>query len=90
MTNQGINLFDDAMMHKLVKEKKDIDPTSVFIGRNHPVLGYGQTGMMLFDGDNDPVFIPDTDDDDDKKEIKVNRNDVVRAQELLLNPAPYC
>lgn len=88
MTNQGINLFDDAMMHKLVEQKKDIDPTSVFIGRNHPNLEYGQTGMLLFDGDNDPVFLPDT-DEEDKEEFKVNREDVVRTQELLINPAPY-
>ena len=45
---------------------------------------------MLFDGDNDPVFIADTDDDEDRKEIKVNRKDVVRCEELLLNPQPYC
>ena len=89
MTNQGINLFDDAMMHKLVEQKKDIDPTSVFIGRKHPDLEYGQTGMLLFDGDNDPVFIPDTDDDEDKREIKVDRKDVVRCEELLLNPSLY-
>ena len=88
MTNQGINLFDDAMMHKLVEQKKDIDPTSVFIGRNHPNLEYGQTGILLFDGDNDPVFLPDT-DEEDKEEFKVNREDVVRTQELLINPAPY-
>jgi len=88
MTNQGINLFDDAMIHKLVEQKKDIDPTSVFIGRNHPNLEYGQTGILLFDGDNDPVFLPDT-DEEDKEEFKVNREDVVRTQELLINPAPY-
>ena len=46
--------------------------------------------MLLFDGDDDPVFLPDTDDDDDKKEIKVKRKDVVRCEELLFNPQPYC
>jgi len=90
MTNQGIDLFDDAMTHKLIEQKKDTNPASIFIGRNHLTLGYGQTGMLLFNGDNDPVFIPDTDEEEDKEEIKVNREDVVRCEELLLNPQPYC
>tara|TARA_A100001201_G_scaffold140982_1_gene135305 strand:- start:6 stop:275 length:270 start_codon:yes stop_codon:yes gene_type:complete len=88
MSNKGRDLFDDAKMHTLVKLKDDIDPTAVFIGRNHSVLGYGQTGILLFDGDNDPTFLPDN-DDDTTEEHKVIRKDVVRTQELLINPAPY-
>ena len=89
MSNTGRDLFDDAKMHTLVKLKDDIDPTAVYIGRKHPVLSYGQTGILLFDGDNDPTFLPDN-DDNPNEEHKVIREDVVRAQELLINPAPYC
>ena len=88
MSNTGRDLFDDAKMHTLVKLKDDIDPTAVFIGRNHPVLGYGQTGMLLFDSGWEAIFLPDN-DDDLNEEHTVDRKDVVRTQELLINPAPY-
>ena len=82
-------LSDDSKFYTLENTRKEINPSAVFIGRKHPNLSYGQTGVLLFDEDNNPLFLPDDDSEDTIKEYKINTNDAVRTNELLINPQPY-
>ena len=81
---QGKDLFNDYQMGSPLDDRA---PYAIFIGRDHPDFSYGQTGLLLIDGNNNYVFIEDDVDDDmswvlDSKKYVVNRKDVVRSEDL--------
>ena len=78
--NTGRDLFDYAKMHTLVKVKDNIDPTAVFVGRDHPELNYGQTGTLFFNDKWNPDFVPDG----DTQGCIVKRSDVCRVGDELI------
>jgi hypothetical protein len=81
---QGKDIFNDYQVGEPIFKDK---PGAVFIGRNNPVFCYGQTGMLLYNGDNNCVFIPDDRDDNmswvlDDSEYIVQREDIRRVEDL--------
>ena len=75
MTKQGKDLFNDYQMGSPL----DISPESVFIGKDHPDIGYGQTGLLLFNSVTS-VFVPH--DVDEHIEYPVDVDDVCRVHDL--------
>ena len=62
-------------------------PTAIVIGRDQPDFWYGQTGLLLIDGNNNYVFIEDNIEDDmswilDSKKYVINRKNARRSEDL--------